>query len=279
MKELIEAGYVYIAQPPLYKLRVGNDDRYFEKEHQLEEWLIRERLDKVAVNDRNGDPVRLTEARLQRFTRAVKEYEGWAGKLREQYGAVAVNFLKDHELIESEVETLDALEAQFVGGFEDGTHRVAIVGRVPEGLQVTISERTTGASQRVLFSDDLLTSVAFRNLRAARRRLVESAGLPPFGLAMGKHEAHAPTFEDLRPQLLELAKEGLRLQRFKGLGEMNPAQLRETTMAPEGRVLQQVGVDDAASADQMFSVLMGDRVEPRRAFIERNAHDVKFLDV
>ena len=87
------------------------------------------------------------------------------------------------------------------------------------------------------------------------------------------------TFEALRPALLDLAKEGLNLQRFKGLGEMNPDQLWETTMNPGNRVLQQVSVEDAAAADEVFSMLMGDRVEPRREFIERNARDVKFLDV
>ena len=96
---------------------------------------------------------------------------------------------------------------------------------------------------------------------------------------MGKHVETVQTFERLRPAILDLAKEGLNLQRFKGLGEMNPEQLWETTMNPENRVLQQVSVEDAAAADEMFSMLMGDRVEPRRDFIERNARDVKFLDI
>ena len=100
MKELIEAGYVYIAQPPLYKLKLGSDERYFEKEHQLDEWLIRERLDKVEVVDRDGNTVKLTDAKLQRFGRALKEYEGWAGKLKEQFGAVPVTYVKDHRLVE-----------------------------------------------------------------------------------------------------------------------------------------------------------------------------------
>ena len=96
---------------------------------------------------------------------------------------------------------------------------------------------------------------------------------------MGKVSEAAHTFESLRPLILEMAKEGLNLQRFKGLGEMNPEQLWETTMNPENRVLKKVSVDDAAAADQMFTMLMGDRVEPRRDFIERNATNVKFLDV
>ena len=96
---------------------------------------------------------------------------------------------------------------------------------------------------------------------------------------MNKRTEPVHTFEQLRPMILDLAKEGLNLQRFKGLGEMNPEQLWDTTMNPENRVLQQVSVEDAAAADEMFSMLMGDRVEPRRDFIERNARDVKFLDV
>jgi DNA gyrase subunit B len=96
---------------------------------------------------------------------------------------------------------------------------------------------------------------------------------------MGKRTEQVRTFEGLRPAILDLAKEGLNLQRFKGLGEMNPEQLWETTMNPENRILQQVSVEDAAAADEVFSMLMGDRVEPRRDFIERNAQDVKFLDI
>ena len=96
---------------------------------------------------------------------------------------------------------------------------------------------------------------------------------------MGKLAEVVHTYEELRPAILEMAKEGLNLQRFKGLGEMNPSQLRETTMDPANRVLQQVSVEDATAADEMFSVLMGDKVEPRRDFIERNARDVKFLDI
>jgi DNA gyrase subunit B len=96
---------------------------------------------------------------------------------------------------------------------------------------------------------------------------------------MGKITETAHTFEELRPRILELAQEGLNLQRFKGLGEMNPEQLWETTMNPENRVLKKVSLEDATAAEEMFSVLMGDRVEPRRDFIERNARSVKFLDV
>jgi DNA gyrase subunit B len=280
MTELIEAGYVYIAQPPLYKLRVGSDDRYFEKELQLEDWLMRERLAKVEVTDRTGEPSRLTEARLQRLQRTVKEYEGWASKLREQFGNTAVSYAKDHRLIEHDITSVEELERYFAEQVPDEElHRVEVVGREDGGLRVRIIEKATGAAQTTVVPLELFSSPGYQSLRSTHARLVELTGPPPFTVRMGKLTEEVHTFEALRPVILEMAKEGLNLQRFKGLGEMNPEQLWETTMNPENRVLKKVSVDDAAAADQMFTMLMGDRVEPRRDFIERNARDVKFLDV
>ncbi|HEY0386951.1 MAG TPA: DNA topoisomerase (ATP-hydrolyzing) subunit B [Gaiellales bacterium] len=280
MKELIEQGYVYIAQPPLYRLKQGSDVRYFEKDHQLEEWLIRERLEKIELTDRDGAPLKLTEARLQRFQRVLKEYEGWAGKLKEQFGAGVVTYAKNQGLIDQDIATLDDLAAYLSAeAGEDDSHRVEIVATEDTALRVKVSERATGSSQVVKFPIALFTSQGYRSLRASHERLVDAVGRPPFAARLGKREETAETFEQLRPSILDLAKEGLNLQRFKGLGEMNPSQLWETTMNPENRVLQRVSVDDAAAADGMFSMLMGDRVEPRREFIERNASDVKFLDI
>ena len=115
--------------------------------------------------------------------------------------------------------------------------------------------------------------------RARTRGCVEVVGSPPFRLAFGKKERKAETFEQLRHEALDLAKEGIKVGRFKGLGEMNPEELWETTMNPANRMLIRVEVEDAAAADRVFSMLMGDQVEPRREFIEQNAKDVRFLDV
>ncbi len=105
------------------------------------------------------------------------------------------------------------------------------------------------------------------------------AGTPPFDVALGKKQERALSFEDLRRKVLDVAREGVPLQRFKGLGEMNADQLFDTTMDPEKRTLQQVTIDDASAVDQIFSMLMGDAVEPRRLFIEANAREVTNLDV
>jgi DNA gyrase subunit B len=139
-------------------------------------------------------------------------------------------------------------------------------------------ERETNAATHVELPVEMLTSPVYVGLRKTYARLIEIAGLPPFTVALGKKSQVATTFDDLRRAVLDLAKEGVQVSRFKGLGEMNPEELWETTMNPENRVLVQVGVEDAALADQVFSMLMGDEVEPRRDFIERNAKYAR-LDV
>ena len=109
--------------------------------------------------------------------------------------------------------------------------------------------------------------------------LKQLAGSPPFRVTLGKKEDDAESFEDLRRAVLDVAKQGVDLQRFKGLGEMNPSQLFDTTMDAGRRTLQQVQIEDAAAADAIFSMLMGEKVEPRRDFIERHAREVTNLDV
>ena len=111
------------------------------------------------------------------------------------------------------------------------------------------------------------------------KELEALAGTPPFDVVLGKRDARALSFEELRKSVVEVAREGVLLQRFKGLGEMNDDQLFDTTMDPERRTLQLVTIDDASAADQIFSMLMGDNVEPRREFIEAHAREVTNLDV
>jgi DNA gyrase subunit B len=146
-------------------------------------------------------------------------------------------------------------------------------------VNVKIIERETSAASHVTLPAEIFASPVYANLRRSYARMLEVIGSPPFDLAYGKKERHAETFEQLRHDALEIAKEGIHVGRFKGLGEMNPEELWETTMNPANRMLVKVQVEDAAAADRVFSMLMGDQVEPRREFIESNAKDVRFLDI
>jgi DNA gyrase subunit B len=278
MPELVEGGYVYIAVPPLYAVKVGGREQYVEKESHFEELLVRERVKDVEVTDRGGNTQKLTEARYARFSRALHEYEGWVSRLRADFGHAVASFVTAHRLVETDAAATAEVEGALAALGPNG-YEVSVVESDAEGARVRVVERETSAAIHVVVPAELLASPVYANLRKTYARLVEIIGAPPFDLALAKKSRHAVTFEQLRDDALELGKEGLQLRRFKGLGEMDPEELAQTTMDPARRMLVRVEVDDAAAADQVFSMLMGDQVEPRRLFIEQNAKDVRFLDV
>jgi DNA gyrase subunit B len=279
MKELFERGHIYIAVPPLYKVKLGNQEFYFEKDAQLEELLVRERFGDLDVRDRDGNAVKLTEARWKRFTSSLAEFEGWSARLRADYGAHASDLAVSHRLVELDAVTPAAIETAIATLPANG-YTLSVLERDDAGLRVKVVEEETSAAQTIALSADLLASPIYANLRKAYAKLVEVVGPPPFTLTLGKKSARAETFGELRQSALDLAKEaGIQLSRFKGLGEMNHDQLWETTMDPSRRLLVRVDVEDAHAADRLLSMLMGEQVEPRRQFIEDNAKDVTFLDV
>ncbi|UGS33640.1 DNA topoisomerase (ATP-hydrolyzing) subunit B [Capillimicrobium parvum] len=281
MPELIDAGYIYIAKPPLYKLKQGNQERYIEKEGELEEILLGDKLEKLDVVDRNGRPFKLTETRWQRYTRLLKQYEGWSSALRAEFGHDVVLFLEESSLLDEGAMTADAaLEVLSREGVEGEPFELTIVDRQP-GVSVTVRavETKTGLARTHLLPRALFEANEYRQLVRVHGQLLELAGRAPFTVALGEDRDDALSFEALRGAVRGLAEKRVQLSRFKGLGEMNPEQLRETTMDPESRTLAQVTMDDATAADQLFSMLMGDVVEPRRAFIEENARQVANLDV
>jgi DNA gyrase subunit B len=281
MQGLIEAGHVYIAKPPLYRLKAGSKEMYIEKESELEEVLLRDKLDRIEVFDRAATAFNLTQQRWQRLTRLVKEYAGWASALRAAHGHDVITFLEESAVLDEGLIDPKRVVALLKKKAPEGEpYDTEVLSQNGDGsIRIKAIERKTGLATTHALGTEIFDSREYRQLIRVHEELQKLAGTPPFKLKIGDDESEALSFEDLRVKVLALAKRGVRLQRFKGLGEMNADQLRETTMDPESRTLQLVTIDDASAADQLFSMLMGDQVEPRRAFIEKHARDVQFLDV
>jgi DNA gyrase subunit B len=274
MQELIEAGYVYIAKPPLYKLKQGRNERYVEKDSELEEILLYDKFDRFEVLDGEGRPFKLTEARWQRYTRLRKQYEGWASALRAEHGHDTVRFLEESSILDEQAVTADDALAIMRRSSQDGdVHTTQLVDEGPEEFRVKAIETRTGLAQTHRIKRALFDSPEYKTFIKVHSALVELAGTPPFTVKLGDKSDEALSFEALRETVLDVVRRqpGVGLNRFKGLGEMDAEQLRETTMDPETRTLAQVTMEDAAAADRIFSMLMGDVVEFRRKFIEDNA--------
>jgi DNA gyrase subunit B len=280
MPELIEAGYVYLAKPPLYKLKSGSQELYIEKETELEDLLLRDKLEKMDVSDRGGKRFKLTHARWQKYGRLLKQYEGWASALRAEHGHETITFLEESQILDEGLTDAGAVAKLLAKKAPEGEpYETELVSEDPVELVVRVVERRSGAAGTHRLRRGMFATTEYRNFVRVHGELERLAGTPPFAVRLGKREDSALSFEDLRRAVLDVAKEGVKLQRFKGLGEMNADQLYETTMDAQHRTLQQVTVDDASAADQIFSMLMGDKVEPRREFIETYARDVTNLDV
>ncbi|MFL5825997.1 MAG: DNA topoisomerase (ATP-hydrolyzing) subunit B [Thermoleophilaceae bacterium] len=280
MPELIEAGYVYLAKAPLYRLKTGQREVYIEKESELEEILLRDKLERLEVFDRDGKQFKLTHPRWQKFGRLLKQYEGWASSLRADFGHETVTFLEESQILDDGLMTPDDVVAALEKPTPEGeAFEARLVNQDAAQLVVQAIERRTGSAATYRLSRHMFETPEYASFVRVHSELKELAGTPPFSVRLGKKEEQALSFEDLRRAVLDVAKEGVALQRFKGLGEMNPDQLFDTTMDASQRTLQRVTIDDASAADQIFSMLMGDRVEPRREFIEAHARDVTNLDV
>jgi DNA gyrase subunit B len=284
MQPLIEAGYVYIAKPPLYRLTRGQKHRYIERETELEDILLGDKFEKLEILDRDGKAFKLTEARWKRFSRLLKQYEGWAAALRAAHGHGVVSFMQQARLLEEQIVDVEGL-LRHVGTDDDNgngdghAYKLQLLEETPEEIVIRTHEAKTGLATTHHVRRSALEANEYRRLADVHHDLVALTGTPPFTVRLGETSHDAASFMELHEEVLAVAQRGIDYYRFKGLGEMDADELRETTMDPATRTLVQVTMEDAASADLVFSMLMGDQVEPRRAFIEENARLVTNLDV
>jgi DNA gyrase subunit B len=280
MQPLIEAGYVYIAKPPLYRLTRGQKHRYIEREQELEDILLGDKFEKIDVRDHDGKQLKLTDARWTRLTRLTKQYQGWAAALRTAHGQGVVTFLQQTRLLEEGITDADGLLRHLRNTAPNGhAYTTQLISEDPFEVVVRTIEGKTGLATTHYVRRAAVDANEYRRLHQVHDELVTLVGTPPFTITLGDTTAEAFSFEDLRQGILDVAQKGVNYYRFKGLGEMDPEELRETTMDPASRTLVQVTMDDASAADRVFSMLMGDQVEPRRAFIEENARLVTNLDI
>lgn len=279
MTQLVERGHIYIAQPPLYKVKQGKDERYLKDQQELDIYLLQSALkgaELIPTQDAagiSGEPLAeiakqmvLTEAVIRRISALYDE-----SVLRAMQDLCELS-LATKESTEIAAEKLrpilGAIGSEVIVTFdqETGAHRLEVNKYVHGNLQCCVIDA------------EFLGSGDYRQISRMSVMLQGLIGSGAF-IKRGEKEQHINSFKQAIDWLLEEAKHNLNIQRYKGLGEMNPSQLWETTMDPTVRRLLKVQIDDAIAADEIFTTLMGDNVEPRRAFIENNALNVGSLDI
>jgi DNA gyrase subunit B len=292
--ELIERGYLYIAQPPLYKAKRGKRETYLLDDTAKDAYLIRAGTDSVKVAGLMGD---IVGDDLQKMVRKLTEFRGTLQRLVKRLGSAADErvvagvvkglMLKPEDLYDEGTlaEACETLQNWLRENYPSmGIPNIRakmpteVDGKVVAG-QIEVKSRQAGVTRTTTLSDRMLSGSDFTLLRQRRQEIEAILGFGPYDVRRDAtvHQAH--DFESILDLIFEFGSKGVSLNRFKGLGEMNPEQLWETTMDVTKRSILQVKVDDAVSADGVFTVLMGDQVEPRRDFIVSNALNVRNLDL
>ena len=280
MYSLIERGHVYIAQPPLYKVKSGKQEAYVKDNRELSEWMLKAALNNAELVPAAGAAA-IEGDRLKQLVHDQAEVAENIERLTRRYDLKVLEHLFALPPVPGESEALgvwaENLYKQLNKNDKMGLHEVrSSVGG--DGPSVQVTRRLHGTEHVINFGADFFASHDYRRMSSLREA---GKGMMGAGAEVRRGEkTHAVTsFDQAYDWLLGEARRGLTIQRYKGLGEMNPEQLHETTLDPANRRLVRVQVEDAVAADQMFTTLMGEQVEPRRDFIERFALQVGNLDI
>ncbi len=287
MHELIERGYIYIAQPPLFKVKKGKTEKYLKDENALNEYLADLAVESVEVYLESGQAY-VAGRRLLPVLKKLIEYEGLLARFgrKQQESGILRAFVEepglDRDLLKNTAalkRVVASVRKTLVAIYPKATMDLEILeDEEHESNKVACQVQTNGRAHSLEVTHELVGSADFRSLQ----RLAPAAiglGRPPFKVKAEEKETEYSSTADLVRAILDIGKKGISLQRYKGLGEMNPTQLWETTMNPETRMLLQVKLEDFAGVEDIFSILMGDEVGPRRDFIQQHALEVRNLDV
>jgi DNA gyrase subunit B len=287
MPELIERGHVYIAQPPLYKIKRGKQEIYVKDEAELDQLLLTGALDNAALHVSPEAPP-LSGSALEMLARQYMEVKAIIGRWARRYDRrlleqllamrpVGEQQFADAAWLEGWVTELEArlnAEGSLVHSYKLGVRR----NEAGEPERVDVSRTEHGVTAVKHLQPEFFESAEYGRIAELGTTLTDFIGPGAF-VTRGSERQDIANFPDAVTWLLEQARKGQAIQRYKGLGEMNPGQLWDTTINPEVRRLLQVRIEDAVAADDIFTTLMGDAVEPRREFIEKNALAVANLDV
>ncbi len=287
MPELIERGYIYIAQPPLFKVKKGKAERYLKDEASLNEHLADLAVEDVELY-LEGVQGYVTGQRLLPILRKMITFETLLARLNKKPHEAAIlrafvdepgldrDRLKDRPALQQSVEnikrSLAVVFPKVTPAFD------VLVDEEHQSNKVICRVHTNGVAHEVAITHELVGSADFRELQKLTPAAI-GLGRPPYRLKAKNLENQHRTTDELVKAILDMGKQGLSIQRYKGLGEMNPGQLWETTMNPEARTLLRVTLEDLTGVDEIFTILMGDEVEPRRNFIQTHALEVRNLDV
>lgn len=289
--ELVEKGYIYIAQPPLYKVKKGKQETYLKDDGELESYLLQNAIDSAELVTEEGAPS-ISGVALEALSKNYFKTKHTIDRLARRYNSVLLNMLIDNPEINLDtLNDLDALE-NWIAGILPALKANGEINKVDYNLtaepateldskgkfQLRLQQREHGTLSMQVFDADFFASKDYAQIVDLGNSLQGLLSNSAY-IKRGEKKQSVATFNEAIDWLFNEAKRGQNIQRYKGLGEMNPEQLWETTMNAEARRLLQVTVRDAMIADQVFTTLMGDEVEPRRDFIESNALQVENLDV
>ena len=286
-QKILEGGHLFIAQPPLYRVKRGRAQQYLKDEAGLEDYLIELGAEDLGLHGEGGPAVTGTPLKqlVKKAIRLEKVLDILDRKGRNRHVLTAVA-----RQASMEAATLgDEARLRQVVASAEAYLNVAAPEIMPVSfsfeedrehacLKLVAATRANGTAHRNVIDRELCLTPEFEEVRRLARDL-STVGEPPFALAVGEKAEQVPNLQQAVARIMAQARKGLEIQRYKGLGEMNPGQLWETTMNPATRTLLQVKIEDAVEADMIFSTLMGDEVEPRRKFIEENALNARNLDI
>ncbi|MFN3599182.1 MAG: DNA topoisomerase (ATP-hydrolyzing) subunit B [Aquificaceae bacterium] len=271
MPKLIEEGHLYIAQPPLYRVKKGKKVQYIKDDRELETFLFKALQEEGLLIDCKGNHYKGEE--LIGITKGIKEIEENYKALVRTKGEDPIKALLQTRLTEEDLRNAGSLKEKIeeLQSLLPYMHIDTQYDRLEDAYELIFKDPHTG--RRVMIDVNLLSSLSYKSL-------LEGASLCfPVKVYYEKRDVDIEKMEDFYTKTMELVKGSFEIQRYKGLGEMNPEQLWETTMNPATRRLLRVSIEDAAEADRIFSILMGENVEPRREFIEAYAKEVRNLDI